>query len=188
MRFGLCSSAIVSTLTVFVFCGCGETQQLASKPLGAVVDNSVQTSRNPVDALKAIIKPQGTTIIWDEWKRPDGEGVGRGILVADPSSVTFDVKKTDSLVSPFVAECVINAEKYDQYKLNGENDWGPKNLELSYKFKVVFAFQDQKWEQKGVEYICVSNRGQEWRATSSNWTKSAQVDAAVLKALTGKGL
>jgi len=113
---------VLAIASVVVMCGCGKTPTSAP---GKRQDPVTQS--DPVAEFKALIRKNAQRL---EWK--SGFADSHAI---DPSSLAIDVRRTESLVSPFEGD--IEFTEVTRYSEGS----APKPQRL----KVRFLYQDGKW-------------------------------------------
>lgn len=173
--------------------GCGSTAQQPN------AGSTPQTqASNPVDSLKGILNPQAGPIAAYDWVRGQAGGMGRDVFTGRPETLRIDVRKTDSLVSPLVGECIMDVEHHEENTPAGQQNWQPTDSWPSVnRYQFNFAFQDKQWKLMDIKYHNVATirdgkevaeRRGEFRLIESNWVpeRAEKLKDALSQLLSGK--
>jgi hypothetical protein len=102
-----------------------------------------QLKVTPVEQLKAVIEQHKDKVNQGGTWNP-GDSVGRRIVASQVIDVSYDVQKTDSLVSPYLGIAT--------YEVRYTLTTGNKKDTGNYTCRATYAYQDKAWVSKSYEY------------------------------------
>lgn len=159
------SNRIVLLSTAFIFsallasCG-GERQGTNTGVSDSAVITNNSTGGDPVSELKPFIEERNLKIsdggVWEH-----DDSLGNREISGVSLETGFDVKQTDSLVSPYVG--TVNYEVSYLLEMTGKKEAAKTRCRENY------AYQDSKWTIKSQEFVAIPEiDSNDWETYTGN--------------------